>query len=141
MSCSDLLGTVAIVTGADAELGADVARTLSALGASVVVTGADERALGRLVGEIAAAAGKARHVVAAPHDVDALRVAAHKAASSFARATVVVACDDAADGAFSALVEEVPAIGKLALAALPVPAELARLIEASRNRASPSRYP
>lgn len=61
-----LEGRVAVVTGAASATGRAIALALAARGASVVVAGADERALAEVVGEIANAAGKARHVAGEP---------------------------------------------------------------------------
>lgn len=63
-----LQGRVALVVRAERGQGAAVALGLAARGASIVVVGEDERRLGEIVGEIACAGGKARHVVHAPLD-------------------------------------------------------------------------
>lgn len=59
----NLQGRVVLVIGAERSVGAAVALGLAARGASVVVTGENERRLGEIVGEIAYGGGKARHVV------------------------------------------------------------------------------
>ncbi|MBX3227870.1 MAG: SDR family NAD(P)-dependent oxidoreductase [Labilithrix sp.] len=58
-----LAGKVAIIEGGGGPIGRAVALALAARGASVVVCGPEERALGETVGEIAYGGGKARHVV------------------------------------------------------------------------------
>ena len=115
MSSIDLSGCVVLVEAGDEELGASVARNLSARGASVVVSGAHEKKLGDVVGEIAASGGKARHAVG---DLDAAR---DKANASFGSVTFVVT-------------------RKLQIAAGNDDKMAYDLIEAWRGRASPSKY-
>ena len=74
---------VAWVDGADGEPGRAVALLLAASGARVLVTGADERALGRCVGEIAHGGGKARHVVGSARTEDAARACVRAAVERF----------------------------------------------------------
>ena len=83
-----------LVEAGDEELGANVARHLSARGAAVVVAGADEKKLGIVVGEIAASGGKARH------HVGDLAGAREKAIASFGLATFAItrAAQIAAEG-------------------------------------------
>ena len=74
MKPKPLDGQVAIVTGGGRGMGRAIALGLSARGARVVVMGPVERELGEVVGEIANAGGKARHVrgdVREAADVDA----------------------------------------------------------------------
>lgn len=115
VTSTDLEGCVVVVEACDEERGAAVARNLSARGAAVVASGADEKKLAYVVGEIAASAGKARHAVG---DLQAAR---QKAVSAFGAVTFVV--------------------GREAQVAAPDENAIARdLIEAWRDRASPSKY-
>ena len=115
VSSADLAECVVVVEACDEERGAAIARNLSARGAAVVISGADERKLGYVVGEIAASGGKARHAVG---DVNAAR---EKAVSAFGAVSFVVTRDAQAAGADE---------NAIAL----------DLIEAWRDRASPSKY-
>ena len=115
MSSADLEGCIVVVEACDEERGAAVARNLSARGAAVVISGADEKKLGYVVGEIAASAGKVRHAVG---DLVAART---KAESAFGAVTFVVTREAQAAAA------DENAIAR-------------DLIEAWRDRASPSKY-
>ncbi len=91
MTASALVGKVALVIDGASEVGAAVARSLSARDVSVVVFGSDERALARVVGEIAASGGKARHLRGGVDDADHVVLAIDKAISSFGDLGIVVA--------------------------------------------------
>lgn len=91
MSVKDLSGKRAWVTGGGKGIGRAIAHALAARGARVLVTGRDERALAAVVGEIASAAGSARHRVCDVRDPDALEAAAAHAESLFGGLDVVVA--------------------------------------------------
>jgi hypothetical protein len=78
------------VHGGDTEVGRAVALHLSAAGTAVLVTGADERALGRCVGEIVFGGGKGRHVVAGAATDEAIAACARAAVERFGRLDVAV---------------------------------------------------
>lgn len=59
-------GKVAIIDDGGGPIGRAIALALAARGASIVVSGPNERSLGETVGEIAYGGGKARHVVGDP---------------------------------------------------------------------------
>jgi 3-oxoacyl-[acyl-carrier protein] reductase len=97
MKPKPLEGQVAIVTGGGRGMGRAIALDLSARGARVVVMGPVERELGEVVGEIANAGGKARHVrgdVREAADVDA---AVARAVEVFGGLDVAVANAGASD--------------------------------------------
>lgn len=87
----ELAGARAWVTGGGKGIGRAIARELSARGARVLVTGRDERALAETVGEIACAAGVARHAVCDVRDRAAVQAAADRAIEHFGGLDVVVA--------------------------------------------------
>jgi NAD(P)-dependent dehydrogenase (short-subunit alcohol dehydrogenase family) len=91
MTASGLVGKVALVVGGANEVGAAVARSLSARDVSVVVFGSDEHALARVVGEIAASGGKARHLRGEVEDADHVAAAIDKAITTFGDLGIVVA--------------------------------------------------
>jgi NAD(P)-dependent dehydrogenase (short-subunit alcohol dehydrogenase family) len=91
VSVKDLAGKRAWVTGGGKGIGRSIAHALAARGARVLVTGRDEAALAAVVGEIACAAGSARHLVCDVRDPDALEAAAAHAVSLFGGLDVVVA--------------------------------------------------
>ena len=84
-------GKVALVTGGGKGIGRAIAQTLAARGASVVITGREEKALGECVGEIANAGGKARHLAGDVRDPEHLDVAVARAMEAFGGLDVVVA--------------------------------------------------
>lgn len=84
-------GKVAWVTGAGQGIGRAIAIYLAAAGAAVLVSGRDEKRLGRVVGEIVYGGGRARHVVADVGDPAALLIAAARAVESFGSLDIVVA--------------------------------------------------
>jgi NAD(P)-dependent dehydrogenase (short-subunit alcohol dehydrogenase family) len=89
----DLIGQVALVTGATSGLGWRFASTLAAAGASVVATGRRKERLDELVAQIAAAGGTA---VAVPTDVtDAAQIVAAVDAAEAAFGTVTILVNNA----------------------------------------------
>jgi NAD(P)-dependent dehydrogenase (short-subunit alcohol dehydrogenase family) len=84
-------GQVALVTGGGKGIGRAVALALSARGVRVVVTGRTERALGEVVGEIANAGGKARHLAGDVGDPAHLDAAIARAVAVFGGLDIVVA--------------------------------------------------
>jgi NAD(P)-dependent dehydrogenase (short-subunit alcohol dehydrogenase family) len=86
-----LEGRVALITGGGKGIGRAIALELAAQGASVVVTGRDERSLGETVGEIAAAGGRARHLAGDVRDDAHLRAAVARAIDTWGRLDGVVA--------------------------------------------------
>lgn len=81
---------VAAVVGADTPLGRGVALGLAARGMAVVVSGVDERAIGRVVGEIVVGGSAARHVPGKPSDSRVLEAIVVKAMESFGALTLLV---------------------------------------------------
>lgn len=86
-----LEGRVALITGGGKGIGRAIALELAAQGASVVVTGRDERSLGETVGEIASAGGRSRHLVGDVRDDAHLRAAVARAIDTWGRLDGVVA--------------------------------------------------
>jgi NAD(P)-dependent dehydrogenase (short-subunit alcohol dehydrogenase family) len=85
-----LEGQVALVTGGGRGIGRAIAMELAARGAHLVVTGRDERRLAEVVGEIAHAGGKARHVAGDVRDVRHVREAVGRAVDTWGRLDVAV---------------------------------------------------
>ena len=79
------------MTGGGRGIGRAIALRLAGQGAKVLVTGRNERTLGEVVGEIAHAGGKGRHLVADVRDPAAMERAAVFAVESFGGLDVVVA--------------------------------------------------
>ena len=88
---TSLEGKVAWITGGGKGIGRAVALALAARGVRVLVTGRDEKALGRVVGEIANGAGKARHLVADVRDAKSAAAAVAKAVDTWGQLDIVVA--------------------------------------------------
>jgi NAD(P)-dependent dehydrogenase (short-subunit alcohol dehydrogenase family) len=86
---------VAVVWGAEQGVGRALALAMGARGVSVVVAGADERSLGRVVGELVCGGGRARHVVGKAGDSGVLTAAVAKAREAFGEVTsgVMVSSD------------------------------------------------
>jgi hypothetical protein len=82
---------VAVVFGADTELGQALALGLAARAVETVATGRDEKALGRVVGEIAAGGGTARHVAGNPGDPAVVAAVMKKTVEAFGSVTILVA--------------------------------------------------
>ena len=81
---------VAWVHGGDSEVGRAIALRLAAGGARVLVTGANERALGACVGEIAHGGGKGRHFVGGVATEAAITACAEAAVARFGKVDVAV---------------------------------------------------
>ena len=94
---SSLEGQVALVTGGGEGIGRAIALLLSSRGARVVVLGPKERALGEVVGEIANAGGKARHLAGDLDDPKVLDAAVAKAVEVFGALHLVVAAASETD--------------------------------------------
>lgn len=84
-------GRVAWVTGGGKGIGRAVALALAARGVRILVTGREEKALGRVVGEIVNGAGKARHLVADVRDPARALEAVKKAVDTFGSLDFVIA--------------------------------------------------
>lgn len=112
MTASALVGNVALVIDGGKEVGAAVARSLSARNISVVVFGPDEHALARVVGEIAASGGKARHLRGDVKNENDLAAGIEKAITSFGEISVVVA-DESALGVFRLAASKIKNPGRL----------------------------
>jgi NAD(P)-dependent dehydrogenase (short-subunit alcohol dehydrogenase family) len=97
MPATEIVGEVALIIGGGEEVGAAIARSLSARGVSVVISGRDEHALGRVVGEIAASGGKARHLKGDARDLGHLLAAIEKAISAFGHLAIVVTASSDVD--------------------------------------------
>ena len=86
---------VAVIWGAEDGVGKALALAMGARGVSVVVAGADERSLGRVVGELVCGGGRARHVVGKSGDSGVFSAAIAKAREAFGEVTsgVMVSSD------------------------------------------------
>jgi 3-hydroxybutyrate dehydrogenase len=82
---------VAIVTGGGKGIGRAIALELAGRGASVLVAGRDEQALGEVVGEIAHAGGQARHMTGDVRDASHARGLVARAAEMWGGLDIVVA--------------------------------------------------
>jgi NAD(P)-dependent dehydrogenase (short-subunit alcohol dehydrogenase family) len=83
MALEGLDGKVAWITGGGKGIGRAIALALSARGVRVVVSGRDEKALGRVVGEMVHGGGKARHIVGDVRDPASARAAVARAIETF----------------------------------------------------------
>ncbi len=83
-------GRVAWVVGGDEPLGRAIALELAGRGVALLVTGRDERELGKTVGEIAYQGGKARHLVADAREPADIEDALAHLASAFGKPDLVV---------------------------------------------------
>ena len=84
-------GEVALICGGGEGLGRAIALRLAAEGVRVVVLGADERALGLVLGELTCGGGVGRHIAGDLSDVAVMDAAVGKALDHFGRLTFVVA--------------------------------------------------
>lgn len=82
---------IAVVLEGSTGFARSVALVLGSLRTPVVLVGPVERALGETVGEIANAAGKARHVVGEPMALRTWEAAVAKATEAFGAPTLLVA--------------------------------------------------
>jgi len=85
-----MVGEVALVFGGGEAPGRAVALALAARGVRVVVSGRDERAIARVVGEVTCGGGAARHLAGEMTDEDHVDAALRKTAESFARPAFVI---------------------------------------------------
>jgi NAD(P)-dependent dehydrogenase (short-subunit alcohol dehydrogenase family) len=83
-------GRVAWITSGDEPNGRAIALELSSRGVKVFVTGANERALGEVVGEVAFGGGKARHFVTSAGGDEAMGAALARLVEVFGAPTLVV---------------------------------------------------
>jgi NAD(P)-dependent dehydrogenase (short-subunit alcohol dehydrogenase family) len=120
-----LEGQTALIAGGGAALGRAVALALAARGVRIVVTGRDEKALGRTVGEVVHGGGKARHVVGDVRAPEQLGQAVARALEVFGRLDILVAT-------------EVAEAKSLFEAAARLPVRPARLLLAGPPAAAPS---
>jgi NADP-dependent 3-hydroxy acid dehydrogenase YdfG len=110
---SSLEGQVALVTGGGEGIGRAVALLLSSRGARVVVVGAKQRTLGEVVGEIANAGGKARHLAGDLGDPAVRDAAVAKAIDVFGGLHLVVASEGDAGPIFRAAAAAMAGPGRL----------------------------
>ncbi|HKB90486.1 MAG TPA: SDR family NAD(P)-dependent oxidoreductase [Opitutaceae bacterium] len=90
-SYEDLVGRVAVVTGASRGIGAGTARLLAQHGASVVVNGRDAEAISGVVASIRAEGGKAIGVIADVTDFGAIEALRKNAEAEFGAVDIVAA--------------------------------------------------
>ena len=87
---SPLAGQVAVVTGAGRGIGAAIAQSLAALGASVALCGRTREALASTAQVIARAGGRAEAVLCDVTQLDSVERAGKKVESSFGRLDILV---------------------------------------------------
>jgi NAD(P)-dependent dehydrogenase (short-subunit alcohol dehydrogenase family) len=92
---------VALVACGPDGIGREIALALAARGVRIVVTGADERAIAEIVGEIAFGGGKARHVAGDPTDPAVVRAAVARATETFGAINLAVADPEIAQLVFA----------------------------------------
>jgi len=110
-------GQVALVTGGGKGIGRAIALALAARGVRVIVTGRSERALGEVVGEIANAGAKARHLAGDVRDAAHLDAAIERAVSVFGGLDIVVANAGHPAPTFAAAARVMKGPGRLLLVA------------------------
>jgi len=91
MAEPSLAGQVAIVTGGGKGIGRAIALELAGRGASVIISGREERALGEVVGEIAHAGGRARHLAGDVRDEAHALALVARGIAEWGRLDIVVA--------------------------------------------------
>jgi len=94
VAMKSLEGQVALITGADGAVGRAVALALSARGVRVIVTGREEAAVARTVGEVVYGGGKARHLAGDVREASHRDACFARARDVFGEAGLLVVCDD-----------------------------------------------
>ncbi len=119
-------GQVALVTGGGKGVGRAIALALSARGVRLVVTGRTERALGEVVGEIANAGGKARHLAGDLGNPAHLDAVLERAREVFGGLDIVVSNAGAPGPVFAAAARVMKGPGRLLLIGRTAAADVVR---------------
>lgn len=104
---------MALVVGGGEGVGRALALSLSARGVRVVVAGGSERRLGEVVGEIANAAGKARHAVVDPSDPSSVALAVERARTAFGPVDIFASCTGHVETALDAATRAIEGAGRI----------------------------
>jgi NAD(P)-dependent dehydrogenase (short-subunit alcohol dehydrogenase family) len=106
-----MVGEVALVFGGGEGLGRAAALALAARGVRVVVSGADERSIARVVGEVTCGGGTARHLAGDAGAPDRVEAAVEKALGAFGKLTYVLVAGSSAAVAHAVAVVVAPRLG------------------------------